>query len=85
MSVIRWCMGDGTHTYGGKRMSKRKAPKKHRTGYQVMVRFQDPSGSEHLEPYTGHIFSDILSAHDEKWLADHDGEVYGAYIREVDR
>ena len=65
-------------------MSKRKVPKKPRTGYKVMVRYQDPTGSERLEPYTGHVFHDWLSAQDEKWLADHDGEVYGAYIKEVD-
>ena len=82
--MILWCMGDGTRTYGGKQMSKRKAPKKHRIGYQVMVRIQDPSGSERLEPYTGHVYPYWISAQEEKSLADHDGKVYGAYIREVD-
>lgn len=65
-------------------MSKRKVTKKRRISYKVMVRYQDAAGSEHLEPYTGHVFHDILSAQDEKWLADHDGEVYGAYIKEVE-
>lgn len=65
-------------------MSKRKVTKKRHIGYMVMIRYKDPSGSEHLEPYTGHVFPYYLSAHDEKWLADHDGNVYGAYIKEVE-
>lgn len=59
--------------------------KKRQIRYGVMCRYTDPStGEEKLEPYTGHVFHDILSAQEEKWLADHDGEVYGAYIKEVD-
>lgn len=65
-------------------MSKRKVTKKRRIGYKVMVRYIDPSGSEHLEPYTGHIYTDILDAQEDKWLADHDSYVKESYIKEVE-
>lgn len=65
-------------------MSKRKVPNKPRTGYVVMVRYQDPTGSERLEPYNGIVYTAIWDAQEDKWLADHDGNVYGAYIKEVE-
>ena len=71
-------------------MSRRKQPrrglqKKRQLRYGVMCRCKDlTTGEEKLEPYTGHLFEAIWDVHEEKWLADHDGEVYGAYIQEVE-
>lgn len=71
-------------------MSRRRQPrrglqKKKRICYGVMCRHKDPvTGEEKLEPYTGHLYAAIWDAQEEKWLADHDGNVYGAYIKEVE-
>ena len=50
-----------------------------------MCRHKDPvTGEEKFEPYTGILYAAIWDAQEEKWLADHDGNVYGAYIMEVE-
>lgn len=71
-------------------MSRRKQPrrglqKKRQIRYGVMCRYKDlKTGEERLEPYTGHAYEAIWDAQEEKWLADHDGNVYGAYIKEIE-
>lgn len=71
-------------------MSRRKQPrrglqKKRQIRYGVMIRRKDPvTGEEILEPYTGHAFLAPWDAQEEKWLADHDGNVYGVYIKELE-
>lgn len=71
-------------------MSRRKQPrrglqKKSRILYGVMCRYKDPStGEVRIVPYTGHLYEAIWDAQEEKWIADHDGEVYDPYIKEVE-
>lgn len=68
-----------------RRQPRRGLQKKRQIRYGVMCRYKDPkTGEEKLEPYTGHAYSGIWDAQEEKWLADHDGNVYGAYIKEIE-
>ena len=57
-------------------------------GYKVKVlvysRDPVPMRDIYYEDYTGKIHTDELSAHEELWLAQHDGEVMDSYVEEVD-
>ena len=57
-------------------------------GYKVKVivysRDPVPMRDIYHEDYTGKIHTDVLSAQEELWDAQHDGEVWDPYLEEVD-